>query len=811
MIDPASDEVFSTRKNYYRRPAAEAVATGEYSGVNLMTAEHTAQLNSAMGEETFSRSEKYELRFQDVDLEPESMTSSAIDVLSSTTTMEVGIDIGSLSGVALRNVPPARSNYQQRAGRAGRRANSVATVVSFASSDSHDENYFSKPKDMISGAPEEPFINLDNAQIIRRHVLAFLLQEFHRAVLSPADAEQNPRLFDVLGTVTEFLDSDSQFNISLFAKWSAENEEEIADQLERWLPFQLNTIEREGLVSNFRSNALNDINDSIQEFDLENPSDETLQNEDQNNDQFVDDSDPHELLDEKSGKQDRLLDRLMDRGALPRYAFPTDVASLYVFDLSSEGNYRPIFEYSPSQGLPAALSQYAPGKEVWIDNKMWESSAIYSPVPDERFQAWADRRFYYECNSCGYAKTMEKEQGTLREKTVCDACGNTEEMEQARWWFRPPGFAHQYGKPPITARDDIPEASYATRAKLSRPTPPDDEWVELNQRLKVYSRPERLLVTNRGAKNFGYSYCTTCGVIEPAIKSNSVLAGDHEKPFPSHGSQECVGSMISRGLVLGTDFLTDVALLSISTNNPVSLRPGMAATNSILRTVAESLSSSLAEILGIDSGEIQAEFRPALTDEGKTGGSAEIYLYDTLAGGAGYSAKFVEHGVETLENALTLLKDCPSNCDASCYRCMRSYRNKFEHRLLNRHVGVDLVQFLLTGELPPLRSDRIRAAEAVLVEDLTRQFGGIADFSVDHVLDIPVLGNVEIPVWIEPKDGSPGFGIAVTSALTPEYLGPEIEQASDIGMTPIIDVDESLIALNLPEAVKRVGSYLAGH
>ena len=120
------------------------------------------------------------------------------------------------------------------------------------------------------------------------------------------------------------------------------------------------------------------------------------------------------------------------------------------------------------------------------------------------------------------------------------------------------------------------------------------------------------------------------------------------------------------------------------------------------------------------------------------------------------------------------------------------------------------MQFLLTGELPPLRSDRIRAAEAVLVEDLTRQFRDIADFSVDHVLDIPVLGNVGIPIWIEPKGGSPGFGIAVTSALTPEYLGPEIEQASDIGMTPIIDVDESLIALNLPETVNRVGSYLAG-
>ena len=108
----------------------------------LIAAEHTAQLNTAQAEEVFSKTEEHELLFQDVDLGPDDTGRErpGIDVLSCTTTMEVGIDIGTLSGVSLRNMPPARANYQQRAGRAGRRGNAVATVTAFGSADSHDEH-----------------------------------------------------------------------------------------------------------------------------------------------------------------------------------------------------------------------------------------------------------------------------------------------------------------------------------------------------------------------------------------------------------------------------------------------------------------------------------------------------------------------------------------------------------------------------------------------------------------------------------------------------------------------------------------------
>ena len=162
-LDPENDPVFLARKGYYRRPVMAALTEPPQEPMAIIAAEHTAQLNAPQNQDIFSKAEENELLFQDVApaFGKEARRATAIDVLSSTTTMEVGIDIGTLSGVALRNMPPGRANYQQRAGRAGRRGNAVATVIAFGSADSHDEHYFAEPDGMIRGPVLDPKLTLD--------------------------------------------------------------------------------------------------------------------------------------------------------------------------------------------------------------------------------------------------------------------------------------------------------------------------------------------------------------------------------------------------------------------------------------------------------------------------------------------------------------------------------------------------------------------------------------------------------------------------------------------------------------------------
>jgi ATP-dependent helicase YprA (DUF1998 family) len=810
VLDLNDDDVFKARKGYYRASSIRALANPPKLPMSIIAAEHTAQLNSSQSADVFSKAEEHELLFQDVNVSvprPGEQPLAAIDVLSCTTTMEVGIDIGSLSGVALRNMPPSRANYQQRAGRAGRRGNAVATVLAFGSADTHDDHYFRTPAAMISGPVDDPVLTMDNDEIARRHVTAYLLQRYHQDRLPEIDPdEMPPSLFEVLGTVESFVAATSPLNRNDLHKWLKVQETTLRGEVDGWLPTELHGADRERLLNGLVDKTMAEIDRAlVLEPDGTQPEQEAGDVEVETEE--VEAEGPAEDGAEEPSAQrsvTNLLDRLLYKGVLPRYAFPTDVVAFYVFDEDRSSRFRPEFQYAPSQGLPVALSQYAPGKVVWIDNREWTSGALYAPVRKELTRAWQDRRLYFECQDCHYAMHVaygEAERGAVDD---CPACMG-DRFGPAMNWMRPPGFAHPSSKPPGTSPNDQPARSYATRAKLIAPGPAEESgWQRLTDRLtQTYDR-QKLLVTNTGPKGEGYRYCVWCGLIEPMATASAVISGTHPKPYPDRHDPSCPGGRATRDLVLGTDFISDVLLIRLGVSAPVTLRPSFLATQVALRTVAEALTIASTRRLEIEATELQAEFRPALTQLGGHGLEAEIYLYDTLPGGAGFTQRVSQLGREIYDLALDVLEDCPAGCDESCYRCLRSFRNRFEHGMLDRHVGASLLRYLIHGTLPRLDAARLERSADKLYEDVTRSGVEGVTFARNSEVDVPGVGKVVAPILV--TRGSQQFIFAISGPLTPDVAPtPELHDAMESQVSVDVRlIDDLVINRNLPSASRTV-------
>ncbi|GAA1110941.1 DEAD/DEAH box helicase [Nesterenkonia jeotgali] len=806
LLDPPTDPVFRARKGYYRASAERALETSGKPIMSILAAEHTAQLNAAQADAVFSQAEEYELLFQDINVglpRPGEQPRAAIDVLSCTTTMEVGIDIGSLSGVALRNMPPSRANYQQRAGRAGRRGNAVATVLSFGSADTHDDHYFRNPKEMIRGDVDDPSLTLNNEEIARRHITAYLLQRYHQDQLPSIKPEEQPQLFAVLGTVRDFVGTTADLTRNGFENWLVEKESILHKEIDDWLPSELSEENRFQLLDGIVEQTLKEIDralpiDKEGKFSVRRESDVST---DVHGDEEISTPETADDLPTERRSQRNLLDRLLYKGVLPRYAFPTDVVSFHVFDREKSQPFRAEFKYEPSQGLPRALSQYAPGKTVWIDGKEWVSGALYAPVRKELDQAWAQRALYFECQVCHYAKYFDYQPERRGKYEECEACGAEEKFGPGMPWLRPTGFAHRVSDEPGTSPDDTPAASYATRAKLVAEGPGKQAWTGLTERLEQAYHRDTLLVANTGPRSEGYNYCTSCGVIEPTHGASGIVVGSHPKPYPDEKNPHCAGKFTTKGLVLGTDFITDVLLIRLKVERPLTLQPDLLSTQVALRTVAEAVTLAATQTLDIDANELQAEFRPALTPGGRHGLEAEIYMYDTLDGGAGFTRRVHQHEEAIYRTALERLENCPAGCDSSCYRCLRSFRNRFEHGLLDREVGAALLRYALDGTQPSISKAREEKALDMLLADLQSRELPNLEFAKYDSVKLPGGNSILAPLVVTAEGRTVLFYIQ--SPLTLD-VPPNEELFEARNHFQVHSIDDMMVTRNLPAAVNKV-------
>ena len=298
-------------RNYFRRSATFAAPDSTLPDpYPVQAAEHTA----AVGRQEARNIERWFQGLYRVSEEPD---DHRVNVLSVTTTMEMGIDIGSLLTTGMRNIAPTVANYQQRAGRAGRRGSALATVVTYALDRNHDQYYFHRPREIISDPPRAPVLHLSNETIARRHVRSQTLGAFFRL---RNESTRYAGLFEAWGTPDQFLDGDGR------------------NQLRRYIHENM-----AGTASQTRSIVDPALQHFVEEW-LEELPDEV------------------EQAARNSDDGDELLPALVSAGLLPKYAFPIDVVKLSIpKDEEDEDPFESQDYLSGiSRDLRIALTEYAP-------------------------------------------------------------------------------------------------------------------------------------------------------------------------------------------------------------------------------------------------------------------------------------------------------------------------------------------------------------------------------------------------------------------------------------------------------------------
>lgn len=616
-------------KNHYR------ILYKEQLPLSLRVEEHTAQLEN-------EKAREFQHEFK----------RGKINLLSCSTTFELGVDLGDLDTIFLRNVPPEAFNYAQRVGRSGRRSGYPGFAVTYCRRSPHDLYHFSDPLHIIKGNIRPPVLHISNEKIIVRHITAVALSYFFRQY--PARFKSVKELF------IDLLNPRATSDLIFFLK---QYEQKIVLALRAIVPSQMNSslgLDNQQWIlriadkiesgdswqfeSRFSMAQTEVSSDYKNVLDLENKSSVNK------NYKAAEWANKRKITIESED----VLSFLSRKAVIPKYGFPTDVVEL---DTQKTQQSPYAFEVSLQRDLSIAIAEFAPESKLIANKKEWVSYGL-KKVPEREWP----RKNYYKCSK--HIVFYQWDQSQTKPPLLCD-----HPLKPAQYIIPIFGF--------VTNRTSSPQPPKGRSNKVLTTRPyfggslgTEPEIIQIpshNPIIKMAkASPGLMVVLCEGPRNEGFYICSECGA-----GFRKKINGKHKNYY----GQECHGNL--QRVSLGHEFITDVLQLKFVPKINSNYDPIWFAFS-----LAYAILEGAAETLEIPSNDLSVTV--AHDEKDKT---PIIILYDNVPGGAGL--------VSQLQNERTFLDSlraaynrvsgkCGCDEDTSCYGCLRSYRNQFVHQNLQR-------------------------------------------------------------------------------------------------------------------------------
>jgi hypothetical protein len=726
----ANETVIALRKEGLWPDLNDRIVEG---GAYFRAVEHSAQ-------QAGSRLQAYERDFK----------AGLLNVLSCSTTMEMGVDIGGINMVAMNNVPPHPANYLQRAGRAGRRGETRSVALTLCKSNPHDQLVFGNPLWAFTTHLPAPSISLSSPVLVQRHINAMLLSTFLRAEAATSSLEKLDMEWWMLPIGGARLDR--------FVAWASCFEEAQNPSLVEGLNALLRHTVFEGRTPLERLAA--SCAAAAQAYGVNWKAEfQAIESQESAFSGPGKDKDPafkSLQIQKRRITGEYLLRELASGGFLPGYGFPTGITSFDTLnkdllervrleqERASDGKKRRIDNplrrrELPSRDTVTALREYAPGAEIVIDGLVYRSAGItlnwHAPASAQDVSEIQNIRAAWRCRACGACGTS-----VLAEKlSNCPDCGAalTSDGLSRFKYLEPAGFAVDLYE---ATHNDV---SVQTYVPVEAPwIHASGEWMPLaNPALGRFRASSIGTVFNHsaGAFGLGFAVCLECGRAEPmmaptpeaaaTVDIGASLPGIFRRPHRRlRGAQGgetkiCAGSdnpfSIQTALHFGGEATTDVLELVLRGLDGQPLHD-----RQIAYSIAVALRNAVASYLGIEEGELGCDTKEIRAD-GKL--THAVIVFDKNA--SGYASSMAPHLAEVLRWARNHVLQCSEGCESACHHCLLSFDTRYRLEDLDRRSALEFLSDRWLDELNLQEKDahfgvgKSFAEYQTLPEALTREFG----------------------------------------------------------------------------------------